>query len=140
MIGLHRDRDLADHRADLGARFPQRLAGFAGDADRQRFAVLLQLIAEALHHRQTRLEAQTCPGRECLTRCRDGLLDLLGSGSGALPQTCVGDGVGLGEECGLARLPRAVDEELLTHVECGGSRIRSGHGMPHRKGAPRERR
>ena len=61
VMGANGDGDLALHGGDLGAGLPQRLAGLAGDGERQRLLVLAKQVGVAAHYGQTLLEGQIGP-------------------------------------------------------------------------------
>ena len=61
IMGADGDGDLALHGGHFGTGLPQRLAGFAGDGQRQRFFVLTEQVGIAAHDVQTRLKTQIRP-------------------------------------------------------------------------------
>ncbi len=75
-IGGDRDLDLADDRFDLGARFPQRLAGLARDQLGEGIAVLADFIGEAAHEFDPAAQRFARPLPQRLARALDRLVDI----------------------------------------------------------------
>ena len=90
-IGLDRDVDLGDHRIDFGARFPQRLAGFARDCIGEGVAAGTDDIGEAAERLCPIGERLRSPASPALPRAADFGIDVADR---AAPQHRAGGGFG----------------------------------------------
>ena len=75
-ICADRDFGLADHRFHFAARFPQRLAGFAGDQFGKGIVFLAHFIGEAAHQFHAGGERLRGPGRPCAACAADDIVDV----------------------------------------------------------------
>ena len=99
-IGGDRDVDLVDHRLDLGARFPERLAGLPRDQVGEGLGLAAHRVGEAPQRLDAEGEGARRPGRPGGARGGDLGIDVAGR---ARPQGRAGGGFFGGQRGGHAR-------------------------------------